>query len=321
MNQILSVDNNKGRGRKKSKEARQREPRGDGQIQIDSIVKFFAIVLLIFGICMIGTGSYSMYKDYQDGTSSSKPTISVENESEEEVTLKVSHRKNLSKVTYNWSNGDIKEIQANGKKSVEEKIEIPTGTNTLIVIATDVDGQESRYERQYTRQGDINIAIEKVDPKVKITATGNEELSYMTYRWDEEEETRVDINDTKIEQEVDVSSGEHTLTVIVVNVNNKSETKTMKVIGNKKPNLEVTTDGSSKFIINTSDEIGIKKVEFVINGKDKYVIQLDAVRSLEDRKEFTYEYPLNSGRNTIEVTVYNENDVTASFGAVVNMPE
>ena len=38
-------------------------------------------------------------------------------------------------------------------------IEIPTGENTLKITATDINGQESVYQKEYTRIGDINIEI------------------------------------------------------------------------------------------------------------------------------------------------------------------
>ena len=154
MNQILSIENNN------KKEKKKKNKRGSGPIEIHSILKFFAITMLIFGFCMIGTGSYSMYKDSKEIVATSKPTIYVEGTSEKEITLKVSHNKNLSKVTYSWTGQSVNEIPCDGKKTVEQKIDIPTGTNTLTVYASDVDGQEINYQKTYTLQGDITIDFE-----------------------------------------------------------------------------------------------------------------------------------------------------------------
>ena len=55
-----------------------------------------------------------------------------------------------------------------------------------------------------------------------------------------------------------------------------------------------------------------------MNGK-KYVLKLDEKFPLEERKEFEYSYAFEEGKNVLKVTVYNENDVTASEKVVVNL--
>lgn len=306
MNQILSVDNNSSRPKKeKIKKTKNRGP-----IEITSIVKFFSIALIIFGVFFIGTGSYSMYKESQNSKVPTKPTISVETLTESSMKLKVTQDKAIEKLTYRWNDEDETQISGNGRKTIEEQIQIPTGTNTLSVYAVDINGQEVTYTKEYTLQGDITIEeFEVTGSNIKITATGVNELSYMTYRWDEEEETRIDINNTTIEQEIEAPKGLHKLTVVVVDKNNNTETKSKDINGVTKPNLEVTTDGSANFIINASSEQGLKRVEFIINETEKFKLDLDG------RTELNYSYPLHDGENKLEVTVYDQNDVTATFKA------
>lgn len=305
MNQILSVEDTK----KKNKKVK--TPRNNGPIAIESILKFFAIAILIFGIFMIGSGSYSIYIDSQESTSNAKPTIQVE-ESETEITLRVSHNKALSKVTYKWNNEEETELQASGRKEVSQAIEIPTGENTLTIYAQDEKGQETTYQKAYTLEGDITIDFALDGNNIKVTASGKDELSYLTYRWDEEEETRVDINNTEIEQSIEIPMGQHTLTVIVVDVNNTTQTKEQEVKGVKKPNLEITTDGSDNFIIKVSDEEGLKRLEFTVNDTDKYKLEL------EGRTELEYQWPIEDGENILDVTIYNQSDVTETMRVRVN---
>ena len=301
VNQILSIENNNGKERKS---------RNNKPIEIKTILKFFSIALIIFGIFTIGTASYSMYIQSKEKEAKIKPTIYVQDISDSELMLKVTHNKALSKVTYKWNNEQEKEIESNGKKSIEQRIEIPTGTNTLSIYAKDIKGQEVKYQKQYSLKGNIEINLEADKNTIKVTANGTETLSYMTYRWDEEDETRVEINNTTIEQNIEIPKGLHTLTVIVVDKNNNTETKQQEVNGVTKPKVEVTTDGAANFIIKASDEQGIKKIEFIINETDKNKIDLDKVRPLEERKEFEYKYPLHDGENKLEIRVYNENDIS-----------
>lgn len=300
MNQILSVENNKSRD-KKEKIRGSKEPREP--IEINKILKFFSIAIIIFGIFMIGTGSYSMYKNSQEDLSKTKPKIHVEEIAEAALLLKVSHNKSLSKVTYSWNDEQSIEIECNGEKEITQEIEIPIGTNILSIYASDINGQEVTYKQPYNLKENININIEVEGNNLKVTASGENELSYMTYRWDEEEETKVDINDTKIEQKIEIPVGLHTLTLIVVDSNNQTTTKVQEVKGVTKPKLEVTTDGLN-FIIKASDEQGLKRIELIIDETKKYKADLTG------RTEFEYKVPLNDGENRIEVTIYNQNDIS-----------
>ena len=303
LNQILSIETP--RKNRKSKTG------NNTPIGIEKIIKFFAIVLIIFGIFMVGTGSYAMYQNSKLHENSANPTIQIEDTTATELTIIVKHNKELSKVTYKWNNEDEIEINCNGKNNIEEKVQIPTGKNTLYIYAVDVNGLETSMQKQYELQGDIDIVINSDKNKITIDLEGKEQLSYMTYRWDDEEETTIEIGDIKTTQIINnIPSGEHTLTVVVVDINNKTETKTQQVKGVSKPKINVTTDGS-KFIIKASDEEGIKKIQFILNETEKSVIHLDQIWELpEDRREYKYEYPIKEGENKLEVRVYNESNVS-----------
>ena len=151
---------------------------------------------------------------------------------------------------------------------------------------------------------DIVISFTPEGNNIKIKATGKNQLSYLTYRWDEEEEVRIDINDVIVEEKIEIPKGLHTLTVIVVDSNNVSETKTQEIKGVTKPKVEVSTDGSDNFIIIATDEEGLSRIEFIINEDEKYSLNLDG------RTELEYPYPLHEGENRLEVIVYNVNDIS-----------
>ena len=295
MNQILSTDT--------IKERKQRK----GPAEISSVVKFFSIAIIIFGIFIIGTASYSMYKEHQDSNTITKPTINVSQTAEDAIVLKVLHDKALSKVTYSWKDDEVIDLNVNGRKNIEQEIEIPTGSNTLKIYAQDVNGQEINFTNTYTREGEITLDVDKQEDgnNIIISATGKSELSYLTYRWDEEEETRIDINNTQIEQEIETMKGTHKLTVIVVDVNNNTETKEIEVQGITKPKLEVKPDASgNNFVVTMSDEQGLERVEFIINETKKYRVMLDG------KTEHEFSYPLEEGENKLNVTVYNTSGVT-----------
>ena len=306
MNQILAIDNSD-----RGKEYKSKQKKSRGPVEISKILKFFSIILIVYGVLMIGTGSYSMYKNSQ-GSSSTKATIYMSEPIGTEITIKINHKKQLSKITYSWNGKNETEIDCAGKKKVEEKIQVPTGTNILTVVVTDINGQESKSSKTYIIEGDIKIELTPEGNQMKVSITGKDELSYFTYRWDDEEETKIEINDTSIEETIDIPKGLHTLTVIAVDINNTTETKEQDIQGVTRPKLEVTTDGGDNFIIRATDEEGLQKVEFIINEDEKYMLNLDG------RTELEYAYPLHDGENKLEVTVYNVNDISETSRVRLN---
>ncbi len=308
MNQILSVEQPKTKKKKAN----------SGPVEINKIVRFFAIAMIIFGLVITGSASYAFYKGTKSGNSQAKPTIYVEDLSDSQLKLQVTHNKPLEKVTYSWNDQDPVDLNANGKRSVEQTIEIPTGENTLYVYAVDQEGREISYPKTYTRQGNIDINFEVDGSNLKITASGKTEISYMTYRWDDGDEQRININSIQTEQSVEIPKGQHKLTVAVVDTNNNTETKEQEVKGVTKPKLEITTDGAANFVINASDDEGISRVEFIINETEKYALDLTKVySSADERKTLNYSYPLHDGENKLEVTVYNDSGISETVKVLV----
>lgn len=302
MNQILStsmpMDN-------KKKKKRNKQP-----VAISSVLKFFGIAILVFGVFMVGTGGYAIYINQSEQREQNlEPTISIENKTDTVILLKVMHQKNISKVEYGWNEQEKTLIDGNGGKYVEQEINVPSGNNTLHVLVQDENGKEITYEKQYEIESNINFEVS--GNKIKITYDGDKLISYMTYRWDDGEEERIEIDDTSIEQEIDAIKGLHTLTVIVVDEDNNTDTKVQKINGVSKPKLVVDIDEQGEhFVIKASDDELLQKIEIRLNQDDDqtYVLNLGEM----NLKELDYVLPieLQQGENIIEVKVYNSNEIT-----------
>ena len=294
MNQILATSNSSSKNRQPAK--------------IETVIMFFVIALIVFGIFMVGTGSYAIYKENADKLlKPTKPQIEEERKSEDSILLRVRHDKAIDTIEYCWNENELETINGNGRKYIEQEIKIPGGINTLFVRVVDINGQEISSEKQYETEDIIKCEI--VGSKLKISAETEQEITYMTYRWDEGEEQKIDINNTKVEQEIDVPKGEHNITIVLVDVNNNSITKETKVKGVLKPTIKLAVDdvnNPQKFVIKVSDEDEIDAITFIINEDEnkKYIIRG------EGRKEIEFTFDLEEGENRIIVTAYNKDGVT-----------
>lgn len=298
MNQILSTSAPGGKGKKHTSS----EP-----ADVKKVIRVFSIILLIFAIFIIGTSSYAMYQSSQAKANiKPNPTITVETlEDDTIVSLKVVSEFNIDTITYGWNDGQKTTIRGNGRKYVEEKINIPTGSNLLNIYVTDVNGGENTFSNTYDLES--KIKLEALDTgNIKITYQGETQISYMTYRWDDEDEETIDINNTSIEKEIEARKGTHTLTIVVVDVNNKTETKVQEIKGVSKPTIKIgLNNDKTKYIISLSDEIGLKEVIIVLNEDEnnKFGQKLT-------EKEFQLEIPLQTGSdNKLKVIVTNSDGI------------
>lgn len=305
MNQILATSNSTAKNSKTK--------RNGGPADIKTIVRVFAIAMIVFGVFMIGTGSYAIYKDNEASNSEiTKPVITESlNEDSTAVILTVTHDKAIDRIEYSWNDNEVQTITGNGRKYIEQEIEIPGGTNTLNVRAIDTQGQEISTQRQFTAEEIINLAVS--GSKLKITAENETEIAYMTYRWDDEEEQRVDINATTVDYEIDIPMGEHDLTVILVDVNNETITKEQKVKGVTKPAIDIDTDDAGEYyLITITDETGLERVELNFRGEERTI-------TVEDGKtELKYKLQLNEGdENRLEITAYNVDGIASDTRKVM----
>ena len=310
MNQILSTSMPMDNKKKKEKKV------NTNPIAISSILKFFAIAMLIFGMFTIGTGAYAVFKNQSEQQEQNlEPSISIEDKDEETILLKVVHKKNIAKLEYRWNDEESTVVNGNNGKYIEKQIKVPSGKNTLHVLVVDEDGKEIPYEKQYERESKINFEVS--GNKIKITYEGDKKVSYMTYRWDEEEEKTIQINDTKIDQEIDAIKGLHTLTVIVVDEDNNTDTKVQKINGVSKPKITVAVDDAKQhFVIKASDDEKITTIVFRLNQDDNQYYTLNIADMNYNDIQYVLPMELQSGENTIEVTIKNASGVTEESGII-----
>lgn len=310
MNQILATNPEP----KKSKNKKQKNSRSSFSSDIVNVTKFFAIGMIVFGGCIIGSGSYALYKnDNMQNNSSmsvmSKPIISVEKVDGDQSTilLKATSDVGIKTLVYQWNDGKTTTLSGNSGKYLEQKIQIPSGSNVLNITVTDQQGEESTYSKKYELNSNIKLEATG-NGKIKITYDGETEVSYLTYRWDDQDETKIDINSNTISQEIDTLNGKHKLTIVVVDVNNNTETKVQETNGVSIPTIDIKfNEDKTAYVINVKDDVELKEVIITLDENDdkKYGQKLSG-------KEFQFEIPLKNGDdNKMKVQVTNSDDQTA----------
>ena len=178
---------------------------------------------------------------------------------EDEIKLIVNHDKPITKITYNWNDGQEITINGNNRTSITQTITLPDGTNKLTVKITDEIQSVATIEKNFTKiEAEISLSFALVENKIKITATDTKEIAYLTYKWNNEQATKIELEESaedrkSLETEIEIPEGLNTLTVIATNTSGQSKTKTQEIEGIASPKISVQKDGEY-LIINVKDE-------------------------------------------------------------------
>ena len=275
-------------------------------LPINGIVIFYAISIIILGICMVSGSVYARNEINRVVEASIRPEISVErNDEDNTVTINVTHIRGIKTVTYRWN--DEEEIMVNGrnKKEISETIDLIGGENTLKISVTEENGQIKTFEKTFIAGNIPEIKIVgAVDNGIEIYAASEEKIDYIQYCWDDQEMQRIQVGEKEYQGIINAPKGQHTLKIEAVDTNGIKAELEQKVVGDTEPTANVQStmiDGKMKFVIDAEDDENIKTVEIIHNSGEKQVINVDD-------KSYHEEITMTEGEiNTIIVTVTNEN--------------
>lgn len=284
---------------------------------MNKIIRFFAIAIIIFGIALIAGGVYGFFNQSNISTpvEVTKPKIYVSTHEDGYIQIKIFHDKAIDKIIYYWNDGEQTVIQGNNKTNIEEKIDWPVGENKLEIKVIDINGVEQTYKQTYllSYDGDIEKPIikfsEPVDNKIVVTATDETELLYLIYRWNDEEETTIDKTDeskTIITATIPVMPGENKLTVIAVDNNNNETREEKTVVAYKEPTIKVRQFGQELQLLVT-DENGLDNITYSVNGVEK------TWQATAEEKEWKQTLQLEEGETKVIITAVNIKKLTKTF--------
>lgn len=295
MNQILSINGGMDIGKPSGFNVptnNKKEP-----LDIRTTVLIFAIVLITFGIIITTSAILGIiFSGNNNDSSLDWPKFETE-EIEGVLYVTITHNKVIDKVTYKWGNGFETEEPGNGEKIITLSINIPAGDNILNMVVIDNESFSKRFEKSFIGVETVDelkpkIDLSRINSKLTIIATvdmnDDAKLAYLTYRWNNEQEIRIDATNNKstIETQIVVPKGQNSLTVKAVKENGVFEERTQQILGSVKPVIDIKKTNDSFNIIIKHDS-GIRSADIKCNGKvvaltedhfgpDKKVVELSA---------------------------------------------
>lgn len=257
---------------------------------------------------MISGSVYAKEKINETVQANIRPEITVErNDDNNTLEISVTHIRTIKNVVYRWNDEEDVIINEQNKKNINKTIDLIGGENKLTIIATEENGQTSKFEKTYMVGNIPEIKLEAVANGVKLTATSEVIIDYVQYSWDDGEVQKIEVNEEQYEGIINAPQGLHLLKIEVVDENKMVAKKEQDVVGDTEPKLEVQSklvNGKITFVIDAEDDENIKSVSIIHNRGEK---QIEEVNSKTYHKEIV----MTEGEtNTIIVTATNINDLT-----------
>ena len=300
MNQILQVQENR---------------KTSNPVDTKKIVLFFAVCIIIFGLFFVGQGAYVAYKNKQNekvtpqeqepGTSVEEPeylppTITLTKTEDNKVVINIQSEIAISHIIYDWNSATAETLDETGKTNIEEIIDIPVGENVLNISVIDSNGKETKKSETYIVEASKPvIELSVVGNDIKITVTSEVELSYVTYKWNLEEEKKQDMltfeDRTKFEKQLEIPKGQNTLKIVAVDKNENKTEKSQEIKGVTKAKTTTLADGEYLHFTVTGEDI--KTVEFVFNGQS-FLMNTD---TFGETKVVKYKMKMIQGWNYLKI--------------------
>lgn len=292
-----------------------------GSSNSDKIVRVFAIIIIIFALVLCGVGGYQKYinskneKNVQAETT--KANIEVAKQ-DSNVVIKVTHDKSIEKIIYSWNTSSEKTIKGTGTTSMEQTVPLPAGENVLHVKVIDIKGVETTYENTFKSDSGVDIitpVIKISTPegnKIKVQATDETSLDFLTYRWNNEEEQKVEPsgdNKKEISVDIEIKKGKNDLTIVAVDSNNNTTTETKSFTGVIQPEIvAVVAENGSEVNIKITHEKGIQSITVEFNGSEPIAVDIGGGTPTEA------EFPLGlaEGENIIKITATSVEGIKAT---------
>ena len=300
MNQILMTENKK-----------KKEKKSSGPIEIKGIVRFFAFVILIFGLTLVGEGSYAIYKEAEENDPTTMPILTIGRLNDTAV-IYVEHTVEISTITYSWNNGE-ETVLPEGGLTAQETILLPNQNSVLNITVEDMNGKRVNYQKQYNIEGMditkpvIDVEVEDGNKKMTITATDDTEIAYLSYQWENEEPVIIEPTEEgqfKITEELDLTPGTRKINIIAEDINGNIEKIEKEIVATTSEPTMQLIQNASQIIIEASDEDGLAEIKLNLNGK-QYANKLNGEKNIQ-----LGPVALQEGNNTILVEVTNVSGYT-----------
>ena len=262
----------------------------------DKVVKVFAVIMIVLAIALIASGAMSLLKNKKDVTETKAKSEATQtpvqaeilaelNDITGKIKITINSQVPISKVIYVWDQGSDHVESGEKKTTFEKEIFAQYGQHVLHIQVTDEKNNKTIKDFEF----DSVTGIDTIQPEIKlevtpektlrITATDDTAIAYVTYTWTNEETgestetvtmTPEEENSQEYSFDIEIPDGKNSIAVFAIDGGDPANvTSTTKVLeGVRLPEVVPTfIDGTKKIQFTFTHEKGIKEIYIEFNGQ------------------------------------------------------
>lgn len=300
----------------------------------DKVVKVFALLMVILAIALIVSGATSILgnkkkeAEQTQANQQNTPVVQADidaqlDEITGKVTITVESPVTIAKMIYSWDQDHDNVVSGEKQTSLEEQVIAPSGEHTLHVQVTDEQNNKTMKDFVFdsatgidTTQPKITLVVTE-EKKLKVTATDDTSIAYVTYTWNQEETVTMTPEEENLQEyefELEIPRGKNTISVTAVDgsESGNAKTATQTIEGVTKPQIDYGFLDSTGSVLKImcSHENGIKKIYYTLNGQP-YQWEAPEGEDAPTYIEFTQESV--PGTNSMTIVVTSVDDTEAEF--------
>ena len=314
MNQILATETN----------SQKRKKNYSNLIDMKKIIIIFSVLVLVFGLVIIGAKIYGQAKDKNKKTETpqvalNKPQITIKEEGSGSIcVLQVIYDEGLEEVSYWWNEENVRNRSLNGQtEPFVTNIQIPREANSVLHVKA-VGSDESISTVDYvvgsqttsnnSNKIDIQWFYKQESNEINIIAKCEDGLKQLTYQWEGEELqtiTSTSENQKELQAVVEAKRGTNKIHISATDLEGNIEIKEQNIIGALQPEIKLILENGELLRITIEHDKGFKQITITINGETA-VFDENHPGLQEGITQFEIDVPVKPGQLTVDVSVYTK---------------
>ena len=163
--------------------------------------------------------------DMNNNITETEKEVSIKNDirlsvlNNNQIKIVAEDQNGIAKISYKWNNDNVIEMNTNNTQTIEKEIDIPVGLNTLEVVITNSQGNQSKKTLEVKGVTKPVINVERDGEFIIVKVNDEIGLTKIVHKLNDGEEQSIPVNGNSITYKQKLVAGENNINIKAYNKN------------------------------------------------------------------------------------------------------